>query len=131
MNSVEEANLKIKNKLIQSNLQLPRAGYSGMGDHYVLMDKLQEKRDPHPIRKRCPQHYQSGGDIDLVLKTVRDKAFEMDRHDKTLTLAHLQNGKERSRQETVILEKHDRSTLASNFQDLGIKTRTGIKAPVY
>ena len=48
-----------------------------------------------------------------------------------MALQHIEHGKALARQETKLVEKLDRSTMATNFQDLGIKTRTGISVPHY
>ena len=48
-----------------------------------------------------------------------------------MSLQHIEHGKALARQETKLVEKLDRSTMATNFQDLGIKTRTGISVPYY
>jgi hypothetical protein len=50
----------------------------------------------------------------------------MKRHTNTLSLKHIEHGKFLGRAETVMVEKFDRATKATNFQDLGIKTRSGI-----
>lgn len=55
----------------------------------------------------------------------------MRRHQNTLALAHAAKGRSMSKQETILLEKSDRSRLATNFQDLGIKKRVGIAEPKY
>ena len=55
----------------------------------------------------------------------------MVRHEATLTLAHLDYGRAKSNAETKNLEKSDRSNLASNFQDIGVKKRLKQLPPNY
>jgi hypothetical protein len=55
----------------------------------------------------------------------------MVRHEATLTLSHLEYGRTKSHAETRNLEKSDRSSLASNFSDLGVKKRLKQYPPNY
>ena len=74
-------------------------------------------------------------DLDIsvtnILRAQRGSTLEMNRHENSLLLAHIEHGKALARQETFLVEKFDRQTKATNFQDLGIKTRTGISIPHY
>lgn len=65
------------------------------------------------------------------MSKLRENSLEMIRHEATMTLAHLDMGRSKSNAETRNLERSDRSVLASNFQDIGIKKRMKQFPPNY
>ena len=107
----------------QSNLLIPKAGHSGMGHHYVMMSKLKESRQREQIpfssylsqQKQYENNEKASIEIDEIIRKVRENSLEMRRHENTLALAHANKGRSMSRQETMLLEKNDRSRLATNF----------------
>ena len=100
-----------------------------MGHHYVQMSNLKASRETIPLTSYLPVSQQSNSslEIDAILRKVRESSLEMRRHENTLALAHAAKGRSMSRQETMPLERSDRSRLATNFQDLGIKNRVELK----
>ena len=58
-------------------------------------------------------------DLDIsvsnIIRAQRGSTLEMKRHGNSLSLQHIEHGKALARQETNLIEKLDRSTMATNF----------------
>lgn len=84
---------------------MPKAGYSGMGHHYVMMSKLIDgkAKEKIPLSSYIQEaqmniaNERASLEIDEIIRKVRESSLERRRHENTLALAHAAKGRAMSK----------------------------------
>ena len=93
----------------------PKAGFSGMGSNFTVMSNLKSKFTKSNAHFDLDKYTNLNHKVNGILLNQRDSSLEMNRHANTLSLQHIEHGKFLGRAETVMVEKLDRATKATNF----------------
>lgn len=70
-------------------------------------------------------------EICSINQLMIEKDFELIRHEYTIKQRHIRIGKEKSANDTALTQRREMLNEASNFQDIGIRTRVTVQPPKY